>query len=148
MGSGYLFAKTAVPPALVRCVSSASSVLFSLCPLAPGDAEQVCSGSALGWAHCGLPAAAAFPSLLCWAIQSQRHVPLMFPAAAACVCTCCSSGRAVKSSCSRLSLSLVFQLELSGARAALSCVTAKERCSTPLAAVEVGREPSPVLPGN
>lgn len=105
-------------------------LLGSLCPLAPGDAEQVGSGSALGWAHCGLTAAAAFPSLLCWAILSQRHVPLMFPPAAACICTCCSSGRAVKSSCSRLSLSLVLQLgtfcspslELSRARAALSCV--------------------------
>lgn len=101
----------------------------SLRPLAPGDAEQVGSGSALGWAHCVLTAAAAFPSLLCWAILSQRHVPLMFPPAAACICTCCSCGHAVKSSCSRLSLSLVLQpgtscspcLELSGARAALSC---------------------------
>lgn len=54
-------------------------------------------------------------------------------------------------------LSLVLQLgmscspclEPSGVRAALSCVpvAAKERCSTSLAAVEVGREPSPVLPG-
>lgn len=74
----------------------------SLCPLAPRDAEQLGSGSALGWACCGLTAAAAFPSLLCWAILGQRHVLLMFPPAAACICTCCSSGLAVKSSCSRL----------------------------------------------
>lgn len=130
----------------------------SLCPLASGDVEQVGSGSPLGWAHCGLTAAAAFPSLFCWAILSQRHVPLMFSPAAACICTCCSSRHAVKSSCSRLSLSLVLQLdtscspclELSRARAALRCVTmaTKERCSPSLAAVEVGREPSPVLPGN
>lgn len=53
LGSGWPLAKTAAPPALVRCVLTLCALLCgSLCPLAPGDTEQV--GSAwMGtlWPH-------------------------------------------------------------------------------------------------
>lgn len=74
----------------------------SLCP--PGDAEQV--GSAwMGtlWPHscCSVPLSALLGHSEPEACSSD---------VSSCVCPCCSSGRAVKSSCSRLSPSLVLQL--------------------------------------
>lgn len=120
--------------------------------LAPKGNEQGGSGPALGWARRSLATAAVFPLS---ALLGHWHASLMFPhLLLSAFVPAVPLGLLPKSSCGRLSLSLFLgrfcslcplAWQEAGQLSAAMAVAAKQRCSTSLAAVEVGREPSSVL---
>lgn len=143
-------------PVLLRCVNSTGCVPFcgSLWPQAPDGNERVGSGPALRWAHHSLTAAAVFPLS---ALLGHWHTSLIFPLLLLpTFVPAVALGLLTKSSCSRLSLNLFLLAggfcslcpvawQEAGWLSAAVAVAAKQRCSTSLAAVEAGREPSSVL---
>lgn len=118
--------------------------------LAP-KGDEPGSGPALGWACRSLAAAVVFPLS---ALLGRWHASLMFPHLL--LSAFVPLGLLPKSSCSRLSLNLFLLLgrfcslcplawQEAGQLSAAVVVAAKQRCSTSVAAVEAGREPSSVL---
>jgi len=152
--------QTICSPALERCGNGAGGTPCSAGPcgslwlLAPGGDERVGSGLALGWARRGLAAAAVFRLSV---LPGRRQASLMFPLLLLPgFVPAVPLGLLPKSSCGRLSLHLFLLLgrfcslcpvawQEAGQLPAAVAVAAKQRCSTSLAAVEAGREPSSVL---